>query len=111
MCVGEMVLWCTHVLVCVFFLPFSLSNSFFCELWCSISDCSCMYSGMYMYMHYSRAPHKGYLCDKNVFARPQVKNSTFHPLKRGHLSNEDTSARSQVNKDRTFHPLKKRTPL
>ena len=36
MCVGEMVWWCTRLLVCVFFLSFSLSNSFFCALWCSI---------------------------------------------------------------------------
>ena len=29
-------MWCTRVLVCVFFLSFSLSNSFSCALWCSM---------------------------------------------------------------------------
>ena len=35
---GVLYEWCIYcrVLVCVFFLPSSLSNSFFCALWCSI---------------------------------------------------------------------------
>ena len=67
---GGMVLWCTRVLVCVFFLSFSLSNSFFCALWCSIQvivhvhvcvgnihvaqlhgKCTYMYLELYMYIH------------------------------------------------------------
>ena len=37
---GGMVLWCTRVLVCVFFLSFSLSN--LCTVVFYTSDCSCI---------------------------------------------------------------------
>ena len=40
---------------------------------------------------YSGTSHKGHLPNKDTTARSQVnEDHTFHPLKRGHLCNQDT---------------------
>ena len=63
------------VLVCVFFLPFSLSNSFFCALWCSIQlfmyiQCTCSFLCRFvheMVCSLDRLSHGGVLAFLNIF--------------------------------------------
>ena len=62
-----------------------------------------------MYMYTVKSPHNMQWEHMYMYMYMQGTKlaNTFHPLKRGHLSNEDTSAWYQVNKEHTFHPLKR----